>query len=451
MFENHNNSQTNTKETIYIPVNDDTVMQDKNKKNSFSNILKAICAVCCVAAISAGSITGYRCFSDRGYETDDSTALIQNNDSEANEKSELSAYNVSSTDMNYQSTSLLQLSKSEDVLSTQEIYKKVLPSVVGVSSMFEYQPSSQYGGMFGYNGNSIGGMQTVSGTGTGIVISEDGYIITNAHVIYEAEYGCATEVSILMSDHQEYEAQVVAYDVQTDIAVLKIEATGLTAAEIGDSDSVEVGDEAIAIGNPLGFDLFGTLTVGHISGTDRQMAADDTVMNLIQTDAAINSGNSGGPLINKYGQIIGINSMKISNSYSSSSAAIEGLGFAIPVNSAKEIVDELMTNGYVTGRPQLGITCRNISSGSYQPYSQSTAYYVDGVLIVEVTAGGTAEKSGLQPGDIIVGADKTEISTLEELNKIKNQHNAEDTLTLTIIRENQYYNIDVILEEASAQ
>ena len=181
------------------------------------------------------------------------------------------------------------------------------------------------------------------------------------------------------------------------------------------------------------------------------MAADDTVMNLIQTDAAINSGNSGGPLINKYGQIIGINSMKISNSYSSSSAAIEGLGFAIPINTAKEIVDELMTNGYVTGRPQLGITCRDISSGSSQSYSQSTAYSVDGVLIAEVTAGGAAEKSGLQAGDIIIGADQTEISTLEELNKIKNQHSAGDTLTLTIIRENQYYNIDVILEEASVQ
>ena len=265
MFENHNNSQTNTKETIYIPANDDTMIQDKKKKHSFSNILKAICAVCCVAAISAGSIAGYRCFSDEGYEPDNSIALIQNNDSKANQKSELSAYNVSSTDTDYQSASLLQLSKSEDILSTQEIYKKVLPSVVGVSSMFEYQPSlSQYGGMFGYNGNSSGGMQTVSGTGTGIVISEDGYIMTNAHVIYEAEYGCATEVSILMSDHEEYIAQVVCYDVQTDIAVLKIEATGLTAAEIGDSDSVEVGDEAIAIGNPLGFDLFGTLTAGHI-------------------------------------------------------------------------------------------------------------------------------------------------------------------------------------------
>ena len=470
MFENNYNSETNTKETEYVPVGDNTVQENnKKKKGSFKKVLKTVGALCCIAAISTGSIIGYRYFSNGEGKDHKSNSLTDKSSSEDQKDSENEKSTTSdrAEGVDYQANSLLQLSKSENALSTQEIYKKVIPSVVGVSSTFQYEtPSQQYGGLFGYfygddgsqgdgsqgDGSQGGGnIQNATGTGTGIIISEDGYLMTNAHVICDDQYGCAKEVSVLMSDEKEYPAAIVGYDAQTDIAVLKVDAAGLTAAEIGDSSSVQVGDAAIAIGNPLGFDLFGTLTVGYISGIDREIAADDTIMNLIQTDAAINSGNSGGPLINDCGQIIGINSMKLSTTYSSSSASIEGLGFAIPINEAKKIVDDLMTNGHVTGRPQLGITCRNVSSASSQQPQEKGSSPINGVLVNEVTAGGSAEKAGVQANDVIVGADGKAVETVEELNQIKNKFNAGDTLSLTIIRDNKYCKIDVVLEEAAAQ
>ncbi len=460
MFENNYNSETNTKETEYVPIGENTVQEkNKKKKGSFKRVLKTVCALCCIAAVSTGSIIGYRYFSSGEGKNHKLNSLADKSISEDKKESENEKLTSSdiAEDIYYKASSLLQLSKSENALSTQEIYKKVIPSVVGVSATFQYEaPSQQYGGLYEYfygNGGSQGGgsIQNATGTGTGIVISEDGYIVTNAHVIYANDYGRAMEVSILMSDEKEYPATIVGYDVQTDIAVLKVDATGLTAAEIGDSSSIQVGDAAIAIGNPLGFDLFGTLTVGYISGIDREIAADDRIMNLIQTDAAINSGNSGGPLINDCGQIIGINSMKLSNTYSSSSATIEGLGFAIPINEAKKIVDDLMTNGRVTGRPQLGITCRDVSTISSQQTQEKGGFPINGVLVNEVTEGGAAEKAGVQVNDVIVGADGKSVETIEELNQIKNKFSAGDTLSLTIIRCNKYCNIDVVLEETPAQ
>ncbi len=427
MFENKYNSETNTKETEYVPVPE----ADYRKRKSSGGFLKAFSCICLMAAVSAGSIAGYRYFSVHE-NTDvkpDKSAVTEN------------IRPAAPVNTDYEVESLLQLSKSEGALTTQEIYQKVLPSVVGVTSVFTYQQQNSYG-MFGYgqNGSQVG---EVKGTGTGIVMSADGYIITNAHVIYDSKYGGkASSVSILLSNREEYEAEIIGYDTQTDIAVLKVhDAPSLTAAEFGDSSALSVGDTALAIGNPLGFDLFGTLTVGYISGLNREIAMDDALMHLIQTDAAINSGNSGGPLVNDKGQVIGINSMKLSSSYTSSEATIEGLGFAIPINEAQAIVNDLLNNGYVTGRPQLGISCQNVTS------SQNSS--LSGIKVLGINENSAAEKAGLQVGDVIVGANGQQIGTISELNKIKNEFKAGDTLKLTVIRENRYTDINIVLEEAA--
>lgn len=428
MFENKYNSETNTKETEYVPEPEVT----GRRKGGAGKFAKVIGIFCLTAAVGFGSVTGYKYFSSRE----------ENTDVTANENTKVSVEDITETsaaDTEYEVSSLFQLSKKEGSLTTQEVYQKVLPSVVGVTSVFSYNGG---GGMtmFGYRGSQE---SQVKGTGTGIVMSSDGYIITNAHVIYEAEYGGkATEVSILLYNEEEYAADIVSFDTQTDIAVLKVkDAPALTAAEFGDSSTLQVGDAAIAIGNPLGFDLFGTLTVGYISGLNREISMDDAVMHLIQTDAAINNGNSGGPLVNDKGQVIGINSMKLSSSYSSSEATIEGLGFAIPVNEALEIVHDLMNHGYVTGRPQLGITCQDVTvSGTNMA----------GIRVIGMNENGAAEKAGLQAGDIIVGANGKQIETTSELNQIKNEFKAGDVLKLTVIRENKYVDIEIILEETPA-
>lgn len=427
MFENNYNSETNTKETTYTPADEGAI----KKKGRGKKVLKAIVALCCIAGISTASIAGYRHFSDN-----DSVKKLSVEKTEEPDKN--IADDVTETTpaeivpgTTYEMTSLFQLSRSENALSTQEIYKKMLPSVVGIKTVFSTAGNSGYG----FYGNQGGQAQ---GTGTGIVISSDGYVITNAHVIYNSGYN-VDEVTVLMHDETEYTAEIVGYDVLSDIAVLKVEASNLVPAEIGDSDKLNVGDSAVAIGNPLGFDLFGTLTVGYISGLNREIDMDEVIMELIQTDAAINSGNSGGPLINDCGQVIGINSMKMSNSYSE--ATIEGLGFAIPINDAMNIVNDLINIGYVTGRPQIGLT-----GGSTNAYYGSDA---EGILVDSVNPGGAAEKAGILAGDIIVAANGESVTTVNELNKIKNKYKAGDTLQLTILRNKKYQYVDVVLEEAS--
>lgn len=458
MFENNYNNETQTRETVYTPVSEPGSPEpdgnkNKNKKGKAKKAFKIIGLICCVVAISAGSIAGYRYIDENGipFISDKSDSSSQDSEKEDSKKANDEESSTTIDRTKYQGKSLLELSKSENALSTQEIYQKVAPSVVGVKSTFEYQQASY--GFFGYSGDTS--TQNVTGTGTGIITSDDGYILTNAHVIYDASYGRAKDISIVLFDKTEYKAEVVGYDEQSDIAVLKVDATGLTAAEFGDSDSVQVGDAALAIGNPLGFDLFGTLTVGYISGVDREISVNDTVMKLIQTDAAINSGNSGGPLINDCGQVIGINSMKMSSSYSSNSASIEGLGFAIPISQAKTIIDDLMAYGYVTGRPQLGITCRDVSNaaGGQNGFSQEQGQGQDqsgsssGVLVIDVTQDGPAYKAGIKAGDIIVGIDGELVTSIQELNEAKNKHNAGDEIRLTIIRDRSYHDVSVTLED----
>ena len=325
------------------------------------------------------------------------------------------AYVGSGTKLNIvssQESSDTTFSDEEDALCLQDIYSSVIDSVVSISSM------------------------TSSGTssGTGIIMSSDGYVITNHHVITGA-----LVISVLTNDNQEFEAALVGSDEMSDLAVLKIDARGLQAAEFGDSSKLRVGDSVVAIGDPLGVQLRGTMTNGIISAINRDLTVGDRTMTLIQTNAALNNGNSGGPLINCYGQVIGINTVKMS-SYYTASATVEGLGFAIPISVAKPIIDELIENGYVAGRPAIGI-----SGDSLPTYYRAYYRLPDGVYVTSVNDGSDAKAKGIREGDIVTAINGEVISSIDDLNTIKNQYAAGDEVTLTIYRSGAYYEVTVTL------
>lgn len=295
---------------------------------------------------------------------------------------------------------------ANDGLSGEEIYAKVSPSVVSIQAV-----------------NLTSGE---GGTGSGVIMSADGYIITNNHVVVDENTGVQQDkITVYMSDGTSFPAEVIGLDEQTDLAVLKIGPAGttLTPAEFGDSNSLLVGEEVYAIGSPGGLDLANTITGGHISALNRDITIDDRVMSLIQTDAAINPGNSGGALINKYGQVIGITSAKLGISY------YEGLGFAIPMDTVKPIVDELIQNGYIAGRPQIGISGQNVSE------QQSAAYGIpQGVRVINVDSRSNAAAAGVQANDIITGINGTEVTDMDGVNAVKDKLSAGDKITLTLYR-----------------
>lgn len=297
-------------------------------------------------------------------------------------------------------------SSANDGLSGEEIYAKVSPSVVSIQAV-----------------NLTSGE---GGTGSGVIMSADGYIITNNHVVVDENTGVQQDkITVYMSDGTSFPAEVIGLDEQTDLAVLKIDPAGttLTPAEFGDSNSLLVGEEVYAIGSPGGLDLANTITGGHISALNRDITIDDRVMSLIQTDAAINPGNSGGALINKYGQVIGITSAKLGISY------YEGLGFAIPMDTVKPIVDELIQNGYIAGRPQIGISGQNVSE------QQSAAYGIpQGVRVINVDSRSNAAAAGVQANDIITGINGTEVTDMDGVNAVKDKLSAGDKITLTLYR-----------------
>ena len=419
---------------------------DPNKKPKKKHTgLKVAAFVLAMVLVSGGSIGVYEGI--RSSNADNSSSIVASNDSSA---AESSTGDSSSSKKSDSSQSWIQLASTNGSMSVADIVKKVTPSVVGVQSTFSSSngsnnnPMNGYGGFFGYGSQGNNGSQGMTGVGTGIIMSKDGYIVTNAHVIYDDEYGYgeASSVQIQMSDEETtYDARIVAYDKEADIAVLKIDADNFTPAEFGDSSSCEVGEMVVAIGNPLGLQFQNTVTCGIISALDRKVTINDNTMTLIQTDTAINNGNSGGPLINSSGQVIGINSAKMSSTYSGE-ATVEGIGFAIPMSEAKSIVDDLINYGYVTGRPQLGISCQDVTEAVSQAYNIPVGAY-----IFSVTAGGAADQAGLQPGDVITGIQDQTISTTEELNAVKNQYKAGDTITLTYVRAGETKKVDVTLAE----
>ena len=277
---------------------------------------------------------------------------------------------------------------------------------------------------------------TSKAAGSGVILSEDGYIITNNHVVSDSE-----KIVVTTYDGTEYDATLVGTDVKSDIAVIKIEASGLDAASIGDSDTLRVGDTALVIGNPLG-SLGGTVTSGIISATNRDMVINQQSMNLIQTNAEINSGNSGGGLFNDKGQLVGIVNAKDSGT-SSSGAVIEGIGFAIPINSAYKIALDLMENGYVTNRATIGVSLSTVSDDFFDPSTGQT--FSAGLYIGEVYAGSGAEAAGLQAYDRIVSADGTSVTSYTDLSKILVNKNVGDTLELEIERNQQISTVTVTL------
>ncbi len=278
--------------------------------------------------------------------------------------------------------------------------------------------------------------QVVSeGAGSGVILSQDGKIVTNNHVIEGA-----STITVRLRSGETYPATLIGTDSETDVALLKIDATGLTPATLGDSDTLKVGEPAIAIGNPLG-QLGGTVTDGIISALNRDITLDGETMNLLQTNAAINPGNSGGGLFNAQGQLIGIVVAK------SSGTGVEGLGFAIPINQVKSVVAELETNGYVTGRAAMGVSLVDI-----QDAQTAMAYRVDraGVYVLAVNDGSAAQKAGIQAGDCIVSVDGTEISDAASLTELIESHSVGDTISVSVLRNGQTLTLSVTLGEQTA-
>lgn len=346
----------------------------------------------------------------------------------------------SSTTSGTVNTDLVSLSNYSD--TTVYAANKILPSIVGITVTYNVTTSSPLFSMFGQGQSST---SEATASGSGIIISDDGYIVTNNHVVdsssestyYDISQATSLKVS-LYGDDTQYEAQIIGKDAQTDLAVLKIDKTGLTPAEFADSDTVKVGEFAMAVGNPL--DLGTSITCGIVSALNRKVQDSDgkTTYTCIQTDAAINSGNSGGALVNSQGQVIGINTLKVA------STGVEGIGFAIPINSTTNVIDQLKTNQTVK-RPYIGISGRDLDETTAKRYN-----LVTGIYVVSVDEYSAAEKAGLKIGDVIIAADGQTITKMTELNDIKNKHSIGDTIKLKINRNGQEKEISLTLGEQNS-
>lgn len=298
-------------------------------------------------------------------------------------------------------------------ISLQEIYTRNIPSVVSITCQSSRSSSS----------------------GTGVILSSDGYIVTNAHVVEEAD-----TISVQLTDDRNFTARLVGFDEISDLAVLQIDSTDLTPAQFGDSSTLRVGDTVVAIGDPLGAAFRGTYTNGIVSAINRDVDVNGRTMTLIQTNAALNSGNSGGPLINCYGQVIGINTMKIGAF--TDTAGVEGLGFAIPSTQVKEIVDQIISQGYVSGRPTLGITGETLST-FYQHYYRMPA----GLYITAVDDGSDADSKGIQEGDILLYLDDTRINNPDDLKTAVYDCEVGQSVDVIIYRRGQQYRVQLTLQE----
>ena len=401
----------NTK-TNYRPISEFTV---KSKKENKSGFCKTI-AVPFISGVVGGALVIGTCFGVPSIKK----AIMGNTSSSSNNTSNFSnTYTGVNTDL----VSLKEYSETGVGVAA-----KILPSVVGITVEFPV--------------NSIfsRGTSTTTGEGSGIIISEDGYILTNNHIVSSSSsssyytVGDASKVVVyLFNDKTPYDATIIGTDEQTDLAVIKIEKEGLTAAELGDSDSVQVGEFSMAAGNPLG--MQSSISSGTISAVNRDVSADGRTYTLIQTDAAINAGNSGGALVNSKGQVIGINTLKLSGT------GIEGMGFAIPINSAKPIYEQLIEYKKVK-RPYIGIGGRDLTEELAKANN-----LVVGIYITSIEEFSAAEKAGLKIGDVIIEADGTAIKTMNELNEIKNKHAIGDSMKIKINRNGSEKEIELKLQE----
>ena len=298
-------------------------------------------------------------------------------------------------------------------ISLQDIYTRNIPSVVSITCQSSHSASS----------------------GTGVILSADGYIVTNAHVVENS-----SAVTVQLTDDRTFSARLVGCDDISDLAVLRIDCTDLTPAQFGDSSTLRVGDTVVAIGDPLGAAFRGTYTNGIVSAINRDVDMNGRTMTLIQTNAALNSGNSGGPLINCYGQVIGINTMKIGTF--TDTAGVEGLGFAIPSTQVKEIVDQIISQGYVSGRPTLGISGETLST-FYQHYYRMPA----GLYITEVDPGSDAARKGIQEGDMLLYLGDTRITGMEDLKAAVYDCQVGEVVEVIVYHKGQQYKLELTLSE----
>ena len=381
--------------------------EKKRRKANGSKVARSAVALVLAAAMGfAGGFVGAR-FGNAG----NKVVLQQVERSGSADSSSASGTNVSANGM-----------------TTAQVSEMVSPSVVVITT--EQVVYSQWS-WYGQN-------QVESGAGSGVIISSDGYILTCAHVV-----SGASNITVTIGD-TDYPATVVGEDDISDVAVIKIDADGLTPATIGSSDELAVGEDVLAVGNPLG-ELGGTVTSGIISALNRSVTIQGTsstnTMSLIQMDASVSPGNSGGGLFNRNGELIGLVNAK------SSSSDAEGLGFAIPINDAISVAQDLLENGYVSGRPYMGITYLAVTDAQTAAQLNVNAY---GVYVVDVVQGGPADKAGLQAGDRIVSIDGTEIAQKDDLGTLIQQHAAGDTLSITVARDGQMQTVSLTLGEKNA-
>ncbi|WP_084295246.1 trypsin-like peptidase domain-containing protein [Caldanaerobius polysaccharolyticus] len=311
-----------------------------------------------------------------------------------------------------------------------QVAKQVSPSVVGITNSVQAS-------------NGLRSQLVERGSGSGIIISSDGYIVTNNHVI-----DGASVITVKTTEGKQYTAKLVGADARTDLAVLKINATGLPAAKLGDSSKVQVGELAVAIGNPLGDAFADTVTAGVISGLNRKLDTDVESLPLIQTDAAINPGNSGGPLVNYKGEVIGINSVKLTSTgsqsdpfglFESQGTNVEGMGFAISIDAAKPIIENLIKYGKIQ-RPMIGIVGATVTSQLAKAYN-----IPQGVYVQDVQPGSPAEMVGLSPGDVITAVDGTTVKTIQQLQSVIEKHKVGDIVTVTVWRDGRTLNLRIKL------
>jgi serine protease Do len=374
----------------------------KQKKSGGAKTVAAVALVCVLAGGLCGGAVATMLNRNTTNVTEAPVEDEASTEESAAETEEPTVFKTSTIDVKTNSTTTN--------MTPQDVYENYVNAVVAISNE-------------GTTTNIFGQVSATASSGSGMIISEDGYILTNNHVVEDAQ-----TLTVTMTSGEEYDATIIGTDSENDVALIKIDATDLPTVSIGDSDSIQVGEQLCAIGNPLG-ELTNTLTVGYVSALDREINENGTPINMFQTDCAINSGNSGGPIFDMNGNVVGITTAKYSTSSYSSSASIEGIGFCIPINDAMGIVDDLMQYGYVRGRVSMGITCQAISSTVTQYYNLPTGIYVN-----SVTEGSAAENAGLQQGDIICALDGTEITSVTDLKALLKSYSPGDTATLTVYK-----------------
>lgn len=385
----------------------ENISKPEKKKHKFLTYMSLVLVTSIVTSFIVGGAM-YSSFSKQ-------LSNVQTTVAQVSKDNQHLATTVASSSSSVSGTNLVT-SNSSGNLTVTEIAKKVGPSIVGIKMQVKSTRQSSF----------WGSPSSSDSEGSGIIISKDGYIMTNYHVVQYADPNSNiknTTLTVYLPDKREAKAKFIGGDSDNDLALIKIDLTNLPVAELGDSSEIEVGDLAVAIGNPLGMEFAGSVTSGVISALNRQLKSGDMSMNLIQTDAAINPGNSGGALLNSKGQVIGINSAKISIS------GVEGLGFAIPINTAKPIIEQLKNYGYVKGKPLVGISAQEVSEEVSSMYGIPV-----GVYIVEVSAGGAAEKAGILKGDVLIKLDGKKIETMADIDAVKKLHKAGDTVDAVVSR-----------------